>query len=87
MFNTQNTLPPSALPDLINQGDVNLPAAVASRPCTTVRLNTLVLMAVAIGREHGIGSAEWVEFGALVAAEIGPWSWDVKRRAMDALGR
>jgi hypothetical protein len=90
MFNTQNgassSLPALALPDLLAGGDIQPPAPwIIPRTCSAVRFNTLVLLAVAIARVHGIGSPQWVRFGALVANEIGPRVWGVKEAAMNAI--
>lgn len=64
-------------------GDAAMSQATPRPPA--VRMRTLVLIAVAIAKEHGIGSPQWNEFGALTAMEIGMYVWDVKRAAIRAV--
>lgn len=76
-------LPDSALRDLLAGGDIAAPMdGIIPRSCSTERFNTLLLLAIAVGRFYGIGSTEWVRFGAMVAAEIGPRVWEVKYAAL-----
>jgi len=87
MFINQNPLPLPSLHELLSDGDTRPPAEphIIERKVSETRFNTLVLLAVAVGRERGIGSPAWVRFGALTAAEIGYRVWDVKSRAVEIL--
>lgn len=93
MYDTLNSvydppMPANVLPDLLAAGDMRPPADwVIPRRCSAVRFNTLVLLAVAVGRKHGVGSPGWVRFGASVAAEIGLRVWDVKAAALANIPR